>query len=251
MEQKRITSYIDTPQAFERFSQFEIMQGWKYSPELDSAYANIQASFRRLQSSKRAFYLPDVELKGDITKRYARGGTGITPPPEFSTLTGKRASLTDWIVGIELTFPLFEGGAKCARVIRDRYRLRELGQEWNRILDEVSTRVSTSLNFSLASFLRIPLATHSKQAAHKNYTFTEDAYAKGVVTILDLLDAQNTYLVSEQNLATAQFNFALDLFRLMRSVGRFDFFLSDSEKEQWFEDLQSYLKDESEGLCCE
>ncbi len=239
--QPKIGAYIQTPRSFDWFTEFEIVQGWRSSPELKSLNSSIRAQYRKVVRDKRAFWQPDFALFGDGEQRVVRGGLGINPPPAFAPVIGSKAAVTDWMVGLRASFPLFEGGRKCAQLYKDRSLLRELVDQWNRTTDTISFRVKESLDLSLASFLSIDLAADASKAAAGNLDFVGDAYAQGVVSILDLLDAQETLLSSSRDEANAQYNFALDLFRLMRAVGGFDFFLSDSQKKAWFEQLDQFF----------
>ena len=240
IQYRDLLPYISTSKALDCFTQFQICQGWKNSPEMAATYAEVEAARRKLLSDKRAFWSPDLDFVASGEQRFVRGGAGVNPPqiPIFEDAIGRKAALTDWMVGFELTFPLFEGGGKFARVIRDRGKMRELCEEWEDLKNQVAANVRAATEQAISSYLSIDLAADATDAAYKNYDFVSRAYARGVVTILDLLDAQNTYLVAQENLATAQFSFALDLFRLMRAVGRFDFFLAPEVRDKWFEELE-------------
>jgi outer membrane protein len=241
--QKQITSYLQTPLTFDWFTEFEILQGWKCSPELRNLDASIRAQYRKVVRDRRAFWQPDFSFFGDGEQRVVRGGAGVNPPqnPLFESFLGSSAAVTDWAIGIRASFPLFQGGRKCAQLYKDRSLLRELMDEWKRTTDTISFRVKESLDLSLASFLSIDLAADAALSAQGNLDFVGDAYAQGVASILDLLDAQDTLLVSERAEANAQYSFALDLFRLMRAVGRFDFFLSENQRQAWFKQLDQFF----------
>ena len=53
---------------------------------------------------------------------------------------------------------------------------------------------------------------------------------RGVVSIVDLLDAQNTALSADEDAENAVFTFLIDLMRVQRAVGRFDFFMTPDDR---------------------
>ena len=79
-------------------------------------------------------------------------------------------------------------------------------------------------------------------AAKKNLDLVTDAYSRGAVSILDLLDAQNAALIAEETATNAVFDFLIDLMNLQRSLGGFDFFLDEQGLDGWLERLQHYIR---------
>ena len=70
-----------------------------------------------------------------------------------------------------------------------------------------------------------------------------DAYSLGAVSILDLLDAQNAAVATEEAAANAIYNFLIDMLEVERSLGRFYFQASPVEVEVLFERVDRYFLD--------
>ena len=68
-----------------------------------------------------------------------------------------------------------------------------------------------------------------------------DAYGRGAVDLITLLDAQNALLSAELAAADAVYGFLLDLMELERSVGRFTYFASDADRAAWLDDLEAWF----------
>ena len=83
---------------------------------------------------------------------------------------------------------------------------------------------------SQASKLSIDLQQASADSAKKNYELVYDAYSKGAVGVIDLVDAQNSGLTAKFNAVNASYQFLIDLMYLQRSIGSFDFFLNNNER---------------------
>ena len=75
-------------------------------------------------------------------------------------------------------------------------------------------------------------------AARRNLDGALDAYAKGLATILDLLDAQNAALISDQVAATSVFDYVIDLMQVERAKGEFQFLRTEEEVEASFRELE-------------
>lgn len=248
VEQSRLTSLIQTPQLFDWFTEFEIYQGWCCSPELQEIRAAIRAQSRQLLADERAYWAPDFDFIGETQQRVVRGGVGVGAG-EFAPLVGDRAEVNDWMVALRATFPLFEGGAKRARVRRDCALLQELREEWQRVADLVSRNVAIALDRGLASFLSIDLAAKALEAANLNLAFVEEEYAKGTASILDSLDAQRTALDAARANVITQANFVLDLVLLGRAIGRFDFLCSSEARNRWFSQLNHFIGEKERCRC--
>jgi hypothetical protein len=61
------------------------------------------------------------------------------------------------------------------------------------------------------------------------------------VSVVELLDAQNAALVSDLAAATAVYTFLLDIIEVERAGARFSFFLTEAEREDFFERLEAFV----------
>ena len=84
------------------------------------------------------------------------------------------------------------------------------------------------------------MAELSADAAGRSLELVTDAYQRGAASILDLLDAQNQALVAREGAATAVFDYLLDLMAVQRAVGRFDFFLTAEQHQQFLGRLDRF-----------
>ena len=74
-----------------------------------------------------------------------------------------------------------------------------------------------------ASGASITLSQDAANAAGKSYAIVKQAYSRGAVGIVTLLDAQNAALVTEQVAANSVYDSLLDLMRVARAAGGFKF----------------------------
>jgi outer membrane protein TolC len=242
----RLFAQLATPAAFASFRDFMVREGLKNSPELQRLDAAIAAQQRARTAARRAFWVPEVSLQAGITQLLGEEGEGVDSP--FSRLKGllpvdiPEANDTSWNMGLRLSLPLFSGGSRWADMQQAQRQLEQLQLERKALAARLEQRIRSSLQKSRASHTGIRLSREGAQAAGKNLELVKDAYSRGVVSILELLDAQNAALTAEQAAANAVFDFLLDLMAVQRSVGQFDFFLSPDDREQWFQRLELYLQ---------
>jgi outer membrane protein TolC len=233
---ERFFRYIDNPQTSKVFRDFMVHEGFEAAPELRRLDASIAGQEREQLASKRAFYVPKISVEGTITETFDEGGTGQEVP-----LGSPRADDTDWSVAIEATLPIFNSGGKVARVKRAEEELTRLRLERKATVERIDERIRTALEKTNASFPSIKLSSDAAEAARKNLALVTDSYERGVLSIIDLLDAQNAFLVADQASANAVYDFLIDLMEVQRASGKFDFFLSANEREAWFERLKAFF----------
>jgi len=228
-----LSPYVDNPRGFALYSEFMASEALEVAPEIKQLDASIQARKRDLTAAKRSFYLPDFDLLGgiDITDRR---GAGSELPPGLNN--------TDWVVGINASIPIFQGGGRIARVNRAQRQVEELSLQREAVSQRVEQRIRSSLETANASFLGIELSRTQSRAAKENFDLVKDSYAAGVVGILDLLDAQNQSLVAELGSANAVYRYLLDLMQVQRAAGRFDYFRSPQEREDFLSRLDQLFR---------
>ena len=231
---EEIGPYIESPGSFSVFSAYMVEETLAASPELRQLDAAIRAQERELQASTREFFLPDVSLFGDLTASENVGGQTIAGLPE--------PDVWDWTVGVNATLPLFEGDARRARRSRAQIELEEITTQRQATQQRIEQRIRSSLHQSNASFIGINLSRAAETAARRNLELVLEKYKEGVVDILVLLDAQNSALVADLLAANAIFDYLIDLMGTQRAVGRFDYYRSAQDRQQFLGRLDAYFR---------
>jgi outer membrane protein len=208
--------------------------------------AQIRAQARQLTADKRAFWLPTFALRANVAT-VERGGAGSDASTidlgGGQTITLPQDNNWSWEVGVSASLPLFTGFGRMARLDRSRETLAQLQVEREATAERIATRIRTSLYESGASFANIDLAREAARAAARNYDLVVDGYRQGVLSILDVLDAQTELLNANLNATNAVYQYLIDLMEVQRSVGQFDFFLSAEGRRQWFDKLDAFFRE--------
>ncbi len=228
-----LRTYIDNPAGFTVFGDFMALQAALASPELRQLDAGVRAKERELTAAKRRFFIPDLSFGGEVFGHRDSGqGTDIHIP-------GLNA--WDWTVQVRADYPLFEGSARYARQARAQQELQELTLRRKATSQRVEQRIRSILEATNASFVGIELAHRGAEAAGRNLELVNDSYAAGVVDILRLLDAQNFALEADLAAANAIYDYLLDLMAMQRAVGRFDYYRSPQERQEFLNQLGAFF----------
>jgi outer membrane protein len=243
---ERLRKYMDNPWALAVFRSFMVEEGLANSVEVRGLDAAITAQERQLVSTKRSFWAPTAALSGEVTQYLAEGGAG-QEPQEIPGIPGgiafPRADDTDWGVGIRVSLPLYEGGGRFAdnrRAIEELSRLR-IEREATR--ERIALAIEASVLKMQASEPGIRLSRDAREASLKNLDLVTDSYSLGVVSVIDLIDAQTSALVSSLVAANAVYDFLRDLMEMERAANGFGFFRTPEERDGWFERLERYFKE--------
>lgn len=232
---------VASPAAFSVFRDFIVSEALDAAPELARLDAAIAGQQRAADAARRALYVPDVGLRAGVTERVHDNLTRPRVPALPGLDFGATPDNTDWDVGLTVSLPLARGGALRAARARAAAELGRLRTERAAAAEQVEARVRALAQAAAASFASIGLAREAAAASERNLDLVTDAYARGVVTVVELLDAQNAALASDQNAASAVYRFLSDLVRVHRAAGEVDLFIDPGVHEGWYERLEQWF----------
>ena len=239
--------YISSREYFDKTRDALVLIALEQSPEVRALDAAIAAQRRSLKSSGRAFYLPDVFFQASVEHQYKGGAGGLGAFQSLSTLFPElelaAPNDTNWALGVDLSFPLFTSGDRTALHRQNAQGLSQLRLQRESVSERVEQALRSSLHTAGASYAGIQLARDAAEASRRNLDLVTDAYSLGAVSILDLLDAQNAAVATEEAAANAIYNFLIDMLEVERSLGRFYFRASPAEVEVLFERVDQFFLD--------
>ncbi len=230
---QQVLGYIQTPLHFEIFRQFMVEEGLSRAPELAQLDAAIDAQERALTSARRAYWAPEVALQASFDERLETGG-------ETSVIVDSMAD-ESWSLGLSATLPLWSGGSRGADVIEAEETLAGLELQRRVLAKRLEQLIRSELFVTNASYSGIRLTHEAATAARKNLDVVTDAYSRGVVDVLDLLDAQNASLQAELASATALYEFLINLVDVERAINWFEVERTAPEQAAWFGRLQAFF----------
>lgn len=228
----RLFGYLENRRNLSIFRDFLVEEYLPSLPELKQLDAAVSAQERALKSARRAFWIPTIAAQGELSDILSRSGVGSDIPPTGGDVT--------WNLGVSISFPLFSGGSRFAVVRQSKAQLSKLEMQRESVSERLEQRIRTALHMINSSYASIQFSYEAADAAHKNLEVVSDAYARGMVSILGLLDSQNAVLVADQLAGDAVYKFLVDLMEVERSVGQ-PIFLDQVEADKFYVRLGTYF----------
>ena len=242
-----IFQYIENRQIFRFFREFMVERGFQNSPELAALDAAIEVQERVLRSASNRFWAPTIALQARLNNRFSEGGAGtagFSLPPEFSLSQPfpESKDLT-WNIAFNISYPLFQGGEKFVLRQKAIIELAQLRTERKAVAERIEQRIRSALHLAGASYAVIGQTRLAAEAAHKSLDVVQDSYSQGLVSIVELLDAQNAVMQTDQLAATAVYDFLIDLMEVERAIGTSNFLVSNEERWVFLEDAKAFCEE--------
>jgi len=240
----RLDQHVNNPASMAKFTDFMTEEGIRNLPELQQLDALIEAQRRQMLFTKRNFYQPTVGLDAGFDYLFYRGGSG-TDPLDLSGIGAPPISSPDdvlWSIGVGASLPIFTGGKRSAQYQRASIELAALEAERSNLVNVLEQRIRSNMEFVGASYANIELSQNAQTASEKNLNLVQDSYSKGVVSIIQLIDAQNAAIASSQSAANAGYVFIIDLINVERAIGNFYTISTTQERDQYFQRLEEFVQ---------
>ena len=227
---KELREILDNPSLREAFKEFLVIEAKKNAPELKSIDYSANAIKRSYNLATYGRFMPTVGAQAQYTNLFERSGVGSEFPAGFPPLP------TDYYnVGVNVSIPIFRQNQQninrqTALIQQDQIQINKANFELN-----IEQLVNSSVLELINQIANIQLSEVARLAAEENLELTQDAYRKGAVNWVQLIDAQTNYFQAKQSNATAKYSFFLAALQLERNIGKF-FLLSSEEENQAFRD---------------
>ena len=262
----RIAPYIDNIQSFDCFSNFLVEDSFAFSPEIAAVNKNLDATARmRRAHRRRRQFRPTVDISANFTRTFEKSGDGKRKPniPDVNLPLSRLNNLgplgmsdvslplssyfkfpddNDWSVALSLTFPLFDGAQTGAALREADKMLDALRTRRDDLMQKHELQTRVALENAKTSFISIKMSRQRVEFAEKALEAVRNAYSRGAINILDLIDAQNAYRIAKEANANAVFTFLSDFIQVCRSVGTFDFILNQRSNQEYYGRIEDYFK---------
>lgn len=182
---------------------FQVIQA---RPDVQLMQARFAQAAADVGVAQADFY-PSIELMANIQI----GSTAINSNPATSILIGSLAALLNQVV--------YDGGARDARLNAAVARAEGALAEYEQVLRVVTQEVENSLTAIESSSSRQTALGKAVVSSKRSFEQADALYQLGLVSFLDVVDAQRVYANAEQALATEQTNYATLIAGLFRALG--------------------------------
>lgn len=156
--------------------------------------------------------------KGDFWPRFLLEGS-YSRTDETVIYSGEN---DDWNVSVKALYPLFTGFRETSEVHKARRRKKELGADYSRLKRAISAEIrSVYLDLKTQKKVIQSLEEEVASAAANHEQFVAQ-FNEGLVSAVDLVDAQTALNEAERRLSLAFFNYQLNLLRLKLATGTYE-----------------------------
>lgn len=228
----RFLNYVSNQIEWQTFQEFYKKEALRNSPELKQVAINEVISKRQLLSIERGNYMPDIALVAKKGDNFSQNGAG-----SLDDYHGE-----SWRLGIEATLAFDLSGSQRKTSQVQKLKLKKIELNKRALRQQVETSTQQALFAIGSSYPSIQLSKESSKAAIDSLAIVQDSYAKGAVSISELLDAQNNALTARLSAAEAEYRFLSDYVSLLKAAGDFSPILNGQYNADWFERLNKYFK---------
>ena len=239
MEGTLATRYLTDLNRFAPLSDFLVEAAVGLAPEIRGLDAVIAARERLLASARQAFYAPTVALQANLSTNVLRGGAGTATPAGLPA-----AGMPDfpWTAGLSVSLPLFQGSARLAHREQTAAVLAQLRLQRELAARRIEQNVRVQLQFARASLAVVGESETAARTARQSLELVTEAYGQGLASVVDLLEAQTSALLSERGVTNAIFDYLINLKRVERAVGVFEVLATGEELTDFVTRLEEYIR---------
>ncbi len=191
------------------------------SPELQFLYKSIEAQEIQIGREKRSFIIP--KFYADFTY-----GNNFWQNPDVPALDN-----SGFTFGLTARLPIFEGTSRIYRIQQKESVRNELTNTVTLTEQLIEQRTRTTIRNLESSFPNISLSKNAAENAKLYLGVIREKYANGIASITNLLEAQNSSFVANQNAISAVYIFLQDLAQYQRAISFFEDTKTQEEKDEF------------------
>ncbi len=195
---------------------------------LDERLARDEISFRRNG------YYPSLDLVVSTGENTSEGDVFASSPFGSGTSIFDDSSARDQI-SVQLTVPLFAGGATSSRVKEAVYLHRASREQLQRVTRETERQTRDAYLGVLSEISRVRALKQAVASSHTALQATQAGYEVGTRTIVEVLNSQFSLYVAITNYYQSRYDYIMNALRLKQAAGSLQ--VQDLEQiDQWLKD---------------
>ncbi len=168
-------------------------------------------------SFERSGHLPRVDLV------LSRGGQKIDSTRSIAGRTNPANSNNDdKSIGVQVTVPLFSGGAVASRVRQASYLHRAARERLERTTRETERDTRDAYLGVMSEISRVQALKQALESARTALTATEAGYEVGTRTAVDVLDARRRLYEAQTNYLGSRYTYLVNVLKLRLAAGQLD-----------------------------
>ena len=194
----------------------------------------INAKAQELKMNKSSRYLPIIAFEGSAKKTLNRYGVGTDATRYWDD--------NEYQAVINLSLPLYQGGAKSISIEKNEIEFVNLKLQYNNVKSLIEKNVEQDYDSLLKSYEKISYSKTSLDFSKKNYDLIQDKYKNGKENIISLLDAQNAYIVAKLTENISIIDYLQDLSSIYFFSGKIEILIDENKKTDIEEKISNAIK---------
>lgn len=201
-------SLEDYPRKIEYDDKKALALANRNRPDVRIAQKSVEAA-RKTMYSTAGEALPQVDLTTDVMSSSRDYHQGLQQDYDRNY----------WSVGINFTWPFFEGGRTTFGVMRDKKTLNSLQAAYKKTMASARTDVLKALMDIRSAQEVFTTAKEGLKSAEENYAMANDRYKTNTGTITELIDAQTKLTEAEVRISKSLADFQTARVKLFYNMG--------------------------------
>jgi outer membrane protein TolC len=148
-----------------------------------------------------------------------------------------------WNIGVNVSLPLFEGGATSVNIQQTKIEINKLKEIRAQLMQYLELGVHAAVLEANVKMVNLESSKRSAEFANKSLDLVQAAYAKGGVSVVELIDAQNAALNAESNALNSVYEFLTSILKAERAVGKYSLLSTAEEREEFTKRRESYFNE--------
>jgi len=194
----------------------------------------INVKVQELKMNKSSRYLPTIAFEGSAKRTVNRYGVGSNATRYWDD--------NEYQAVINLSLPLYEGGAKSIGIEKNEIELVNLKLQYKDVKSLIEKNVQQDYDSLLKSYEKIAYSKTSLEFSKKNYDLIQDKYKNGKENIISLLDAQNAYIVAKLSENISIIDYLVDLSSIYFFSGNIEVLIDENKKIDIEEKILNVIK---------
>ena len=158
------------------------------------------------------------DVSGDRQFSFSDPGTGGAT----RSISPLESNTDDTSIGIQLTVPIYAGGATSSRVRQAEYRHRAARERLERTARATERDTRDAYLGVMSEMSRVQALKQAVESATVALQATEAGYEVGTRTTVDVLDGRRRLFEAETNYARSRYDYLINVLRLKLAAGALD-----------------------------
>jgi outer membrane protein len=163
-------------------------------------------------------HLPQIDAVGERAK--TRANSSLTLAPGGQALSDSNTN--DRVYSLQLSMPLFSGGATQSRVRQSQYLWMAAKERLERTSRQTERAARDAYLGVLSEISRVNALRQALESSQTALKATEAGYEVGTRTAVDVLAARGTLVQAQTNYARSRYDYILNVIALRLAAGNLD-----------------------------